>query len=108
MPTSRGTDQGIDVESRTAVGQVKLWTSRKVGHPDLQMLQGASRGRRMLFFSYSGYSQPAYEWAERDGIELFVFDAAGVVTAVNIHADSIVRSTAVLGSPLSECQKMTA
>jgi hypothetical protein len=104
--TGAGADRGIDVVSDTAVAQVKLWSTNKVGRPDVQMLQGAARQKKALFFSSSGYSRPAEEWARSERIALFLFDRSGLVEPVNDHATQIVRASQNLGPPLTERQKL--
>lgn len=59
-----GADGGIDVESRTTVAQVKF-QSQPVGRPAVQAIYGVAMGRtkKAYFFSKSGYTAPAIEWA---------------------------------------------
>jgi hypothetical protein len=106
--TQQGADRGIDVISESAVAQVKFWTTKKVGRPDIQMLKGAARGKTALFFSLSGYSGPAFEWANEEGVALFVFGNMGSVHAFNKHAERIERAARSLGPPLSDDQVVTA
>ncbi|MFJ4233765.1 restriction endonuclease [Cellulosimicrobium cellulans] len=83
--TPTGPDGGVDVRSSRALAQVKQ-TATQVGRPDVQRLVGA-RGREhhldLVFYSAVGYSRPAIEYGEHMGVALFVYDAAGEVTAAN-------------------------
>lgn len=87
--TGGSADAGIDVHSRRAIAQVK-WQGAVTSRPDLQRLYGA-RGavdtREMLFFSASGYSSHAVEYADECGISLFTYDPLGEVSAVNPIAE---------------------
>lgn len=78
--TGPGTDGGIDVVSQYAVAQVKH-RQTKAGRPAVQRLHGAavSEGRRGIVYSSGGFARPAVEFADRNGIALFVFDADLVV-----------------------------
>ena len=85
--TPPGADAGIDVidRQRNLYGQVKAW-SKPVGRPELQNLVGASpAGCVRVFFSTSGYTQPAREYANANGIALFTVSSAGWLTD-NTHA----------------------
>lgn len=98
--TPGGPDGGIDVLASRAIAQVKMHKSQ-VGRPDLQRLYGArgrDQRRSMLFFSLSGYSSHADEYAAGNGIALFTFDATGAVRPYNSAARSISRG-ADLGAP---------
>lgn len=71
-------DSGIDVVCRQAVAQVK-WHTNSVGRPDVQRLVGAGAdhpGVALAFFSRSGYSQGAIEYADRHNVSLFSYDAS--------------------------------
>lgn len=84
--TGPGTDNGIDVKAMYAVAQVKN-LSQPVGQPDLQRLVGANElGKTMLFYSSSGYSRQACDYAERIGIALFRFDPPGAPAPVSSTA----------------------
>ena len=68
-----GADGGVDVRVvGTLVGQVKAQES-KVGSPQLQQLYGIARAEDLqaLFFSKSGYSKAATEWANSVEMPLF-------------------------------------
>lgn len=79
--TTGGSDGGIDVRSSAALAQVK-WRGGVVGRPDLQNLYGArgsDTSKALLFFSASGFSKQATEYANQVGIELWVYDPTGAV-----------------------------
>lgn len=86
--TPGGADSGLDVTSSRVVAQVK-YTSRPVTRPTVQQLAGASGGRRMAFFSLSGYTQQATEFADERGIALFHIELPGRVSPVNASANSM-------------------
>ncbi|MEU3664544.1 restriction endonuclease [Streptomyces sp. NPDC032940] len=94
-----GSDGGVDVRSRRALGQVKYQASA-VGRPELQRLFGA-RGQALdkdlLFFTGSSYAATAIEYAAENGIALFVYGLGGTMTAVNAPARLII--TAVAPNP---------
>ncbi len=83
--TEAGSDGGVDVRASGALAQVKR-EARPVGRPALQRLVGA-RGRdvslHLLFFSSSGYSQAATQYAAELGIALYTYDGAGRVSVHN-------------------------
>jgi hypothetical protein len=90
--TESGRDGGIDVRATGALAQVKR-EAKPVGRPAVQNLVGA-RGRdaslHLFFFSLSGYSQTAFEYAAQIGIALFQYDRFGSMTGVNARARRIV------------------
>ncbi|WP_158299728.1 restriction endonuclease [Glycomyces paridis] len=74
--TTTGPDGGVDVEAPTAIAQVKHLRS-PVGRPAIQQLLGAGgRSTSRLFYSAGGYSRPALELADNEGIALFTYDLA--------------------------------
>ncbi|MER7195933.1 restriction endonuclease [Streptomyces flaveolus] len=91
-----GSDGGVDVRSRRALGQVKYQASA-VGRPELQRLFGA-RGRALdmdlLFFTGSSYATTAIEYAAENGVALFVYGLDGTMTAVNAPARRIATTAA--------------
>lgn len=94
--TGRGSDHGIDVSSTNALAQVKHWV-KPVGRPQLQNLYGAREQRthlELLFFSLSGYSKGAVEYASKVGIALLRYDKAGRVVAENRHARELLAAEA--------------
>jgi hypothetical protein len=88
--TMPGADGGIDVESATALAQVKTETL-PVGRPALQRLAGAAHAERKrgLFFSLSGYTAQAREWADQASIAIFTFDLQGVPQPINRVAEDL-------------------
>jgi hypothetical protein len=92
--TQGGSDGGVDVKTPGAIAQVKR-ESRPVGRPALQRLVGA-RGRaqtvQMLFFSSSGYSPAAIEYAGQMDLALFTYAPDGVVFPLNGAARRVQRN----------------
>jgi hypothetical protein len=84
--TGPGADGGVDVTSRRSVAQVKTETL-PVGRPALQRLHGVAMAdsKEGLFFSLSGYTSQAVEWADLAGMPLFRFDLQGEPQAANAH-----------------------
>jgi hypothetical protein len=93
--TAKGSDGGVDVRASNALAQVK-WRGGMVGRPELQNLFGA-RGsdytKRLLFFAASDYSQHALDYAEVEGIALFVYEPHGTAIARNSHAATLASSS---------------
>lgn len=89
-----GADGGIDVSSERALAQVKH-RGAQTGRPDIQRLYGA-RGDQthldLLFFSASGYSRHAVEYADEAGIMLFTYDLSGELEPVNSAAYELAQS----------------
>lgn len=84
--TGSGTDKGLDVIADSAVAQVKAHNT-PVGAPDVQRLRGASHGKKeALFYSLSGYTLQALEFAENSGVSLFTFDSSNNVEPANSRA----------------------
>lgn len=87
--TARGADGGVDVIAADAVAQVKN-LNVPVGAPDVQRLRGAAHGERFaLFYSGSGYSRAAFEFATAAGVALFEYDATNQVHPVNAAAEQL-------------------
>lgn len=97
--TGVGPDAGVDVVSSTALAQVK-WQGAVVGRPELQRLVGA-RGRdtkkSLLFFTASGFSQAAVDYAEDLEIALFLYDPTGSPIPQNLLAHKIVQRMRLTG-----------
>lgn len=94
--TGGSADAGIDVRAEGAIAQVKM-EARPVGRPSLQRLVGArgtSANLRLLFFSVSGYTVAATEYARAMDISLLMFTPEGDVTPVNSHARTIRSASA--------------
>jgi Restriction endonuclease/Protein of unknown function (DUF2510) len=100
--TPTGPDSGIDVDSSTAVAQVKAH-HRPVGRPDIQKLQGVAMhlGRAALFFSLESYTREATEWANAAGVALFRFDLQGTPAPENEAAIVVTRRAGAGGSTWS-------
>ena len=94
--TKAGSDGGVDVVSSEAIAQVKYEQS-KTGRPKLQELTGeaVTSGKKAFFFSLSGYTKNAVEWAESSpaGLALFQFNHEGMVTAINREARAVLAAT---------------
>jgi hypothetical protein len=92
--TQGGSDGGVDVKAPGAIAQVKR-ESKPVGRPALQRLAGA-RGRaqtlQMLFFSSSGYSPAAIEYAGLMDLALFTYTPGGLVSPLNNAARRVERN----------------
>jgi hypothetical protein len=74
------------------LAQVK-WKGGVVGRPDLQRFYGACAGEQhkaTLFFSASGYSESALEYARVVNIALFEFDPLGEIEPLNSAAETMV------------------
>ena len=64
-------DGGLDVVASGAVAQVKM-TATPIQRPDVQRLRGAAFDRTTaIFYSLSGYSAGAVEFADLSGVALF-------------------------------------
>lgn len=88
--TSPGADRGLDVVATGAAAQVKALAS-PVGRPDVQRLVGAGiNAGQLLFFSLSGYSARAIEYADDADVALFTFDRQLHPFAVNEFAQVLV------------------
>jgi hypothetical protein len=93
--TPGGPDSGIDVVASDALAQVKYETAH-VGRPALQRLVGArdeGDPRPLLFFSASGYSSAAVDYADKRRIALFTYAVDGRMSPVNAPARDTVRRT---------------
>lgn len=99
--TAAGPDGGVDVTATGALAQVKF-QAVTVGSPDLQRLFGA-RGhalhRALLFFTGTGYSTRALEYAASAGIALFTYDLTGWVDPANGPARQLVADAEAARTP---------
>lgn len=87
--TKDGPDGGNDVESKSAVAQVKFWKTKNVGLKDVQRINGSGKvGQARYFFAVKGYTKAAIRWAGsvENRVALFVFEPDGNLVAVNNHA----------------------
>lgn len=102
--TAAGPDGGVDVTAAGALAQVKF-QAVTVGSPDLQRLFGA-RGhavhRALLFFTGTGYSTRAHEYAASVGIALFTYDLTGWVDPVNGPARQLLADAEAARTPPPE------
>ena len=83
-------DSGVAVRSRNALAQVRF-EAYDIDQPDLQRLVGARRlGKESLFFfTGSGFSTAATEYADLMGICLVKYDLSGAVLPLNAAAGRI-------------------
>jgi hypothetical protein len=82
-------DNGIDVQSRGAVAQVKNWRSKRVGIADVQRLAGSAEpGQACFFFSANRYTRASYRWAANPDhrVCLFIMQPHGHIVACNYRA----------------------
>lgn len=83
--TPVGADAGIDIWSRQALAEVKF-EIKPSGRPYMQKLYGARKGgkQHLYFFTASGYSQAAIDYANEIGISLYLYSRdTGKARAVN-------------------------
>ena len=91
--TPPGADGGLDVRATDAVAQVKHYAT-PIGAPVIQQLRGAAHGQgAALFYSMSGYTKAAVEYANDAAVALFAYNASGVVQPFN-HAARILHDRA--------------
>ena len=85
--TPPGTDD-IDVTSKKVVGQVK-YEQAHTGKPSLARLYGTygEDGRELWFFTATGYSKKAVEYADEKGILLFTYSITGELESANDAAE---------------------
>lgn len=96
--TVQSGDAGIDVVSDHCVAQVKFYSGKFVGRPEIQSLKGAAHttGGHPLFFAYcNGYTQEAIRWADLAEVCLFTFNAHSLTfDPTNGHAVGLVEALA--------------
>jgi hypothetical protein len=91
--TGAGADGGIDVVAGESVAQVKHYSKSPVGAPAVQQLRGAAmKGEWALFYSWSGYTRAAIDFADAAKVALFRYDQDATVTAVNDVARFLLRA----------------
>ena len=91
--TPPGADGGLDVRATDAVAQVKHYAT-PIGAPVIQQLRGAAHGQgAALFYSMSGYTKAAVEYANDAAVALFTYNENGVVRPFN-HAAQILHDRA--------------
>ncbi|WP_446210355.1 restriction endonuclease [Micromonospora sp. IBSANI012] len=93
--TRGGADSGVDVLATGAVAQVKHW-AQPVGQPPLRDLFGVGQAAaaKPFFYSLSGYTPQALEWANATNMALFAYSADGRVLAQNSAAHMLAPSSA--------------
>lgn len=93
--TAAGSDGGVDIRSREAVGQVKARLTA-TSRPEIQQLHGVARaeGKLGLFFSVGGYTTGAIDWAERAGVALFVLESSGTARPIGALASELMALSA--------------
>jgi tetratricopeptide (TPR) repeat protein len=91
--TAIGADNGIDITSARAIGQVKM-QQVKSSVNDIKILHSTSVSltKRALFFSLHGYTQPAINFANSVQIALFEFDYQGTISPANQSARYLLHS----------------
>jgi hypothetical protein len=98
--TAAGADGGIDVASPDAGAQVKHYKKSPIGAPTVQQLRGATVGKEWaLFYSLSGYTKSAVDYANAATVALFQYDENGVVEPRNNAATHLVESRSADGPP---------
>ena len=92
--TVGGADGGVDVVSNEGVAQVKF-EAQQIGRPTLQAFVGATvrTGQLRLFFTGTGYSSAALEYADDTGMALFTYALDGKVQPVNGAACALMAVT---------------
>lgn len=88
--TPLGPDGGVDVRSDHAVAQVKM-EARPTGSEALQRLSGIakSEGVAGFFFSLSGYTRNALDWAHHTDVACFEFGFDGSVEPCSPEAERL-------------------
>ncbi len=86
-----GPDGGVDVYSDEALAQVKAQASPTT-RPQVQQHLGVCRaqGKEPVFFSLAGYTPGAVDWADANGMVLFLFDRQGIPAAANSAAHIVM------------------
>jgi hypothetical protein len=96
--TQRSGDGGIDVLSDHCVAQVKFYSDKPVGRPELQQLKGAAvpyGDPEVVFFAYNGYTDQAIMYAEEVSMCLFDFHAhLCTFNSRNSHANELIKALA--------------
>lgn len=88
LVTRAGPDDGKDAESFGAVAQVK-WEASPTTAPEVRKAVGAGKsGQARFFFSRSGYTKPALQWATdlEHPVQLFIMGDDGNILACNYRA----------------------
>ena len=100
VATTGGSDGGIDVHSSRALAQVK-WKGGVTGRPDVQNLYGArgTGSHQLFFFSASGYSDQAVQYADQVDVCLMTYDPLGAVEPANAAARRFLTSVDTVPAP---------
>lgn len=91
-PTPVGADGGIDVLAPGAIAQVKF-RQGFTGRPDVQRLVGArerSTHLELWFFSMSGYSRQAIQYANTMDVHLYTYDLHGTLEPHSLRAQDVL------------------
>jgi len=92
-------DGGVDVIATGAVAQVKL-LSNPVQRPDIQRLRGAAyRTQNALFFSFSGYTSGAIEYADQNAVALFNMVGSAPMAVNAVARNLLVHQAAAIRPP---------
>lgn len=98
--TGAGADGGIDVAADDAAAQVKHYAKSPIGAPAVQQLRGAAvRKDWALFYSLSGYTKSAVDYANAATVALFQYDQNGLVEPRNNAATHLVEARSPDGPP---------
>lgn len=83
--------EGVDPQGRRFIAECKLFTKSKASRPAIQKLVGAAqleKADRMLFFSPSGFTVEAEQFAAAVGCELFGFSKIASMHNDNLGASA--------------------
>jgi len=109
-------DGGVDVLSSNFGAQVKFYSNKPVGRPEVQSLVGAAAGHgvRPVFFAYStGYTAEALQWAQSMDVACFTFvpqqgNAFEFEANTNAAAELILREEGISYTDYVESQELEA
>jgi len=109
-------DGGVDVLSSNYGAQVKFYSNKPVGRPEVQGLVGAAAGYgvRPAFFAYStGYTTEALQWAQDMDVACFTFvpqqgNAFEFEANTNAAAELILREEGISYADYVESQELEA
>lgn len=91
--TGAGADGGLDVVAHDGVAQVKAW-SNPVGVRDVRELKGVAASsvdaKVAVFFSTSGYTKQAIDFAQNANVALFVMTDSGSLTPKSGSAEKLL------------------
>ena len=85
-------DGGVDIESQTAIAQVKHYGG-SVGVSEIRELVGVSHvdGRTPIFFTSGSYTRDAMKFGDEAGVIMFIYDAeAGFLHPENVAAREMI------------------